>query len=64
MTSKEDLDRAELDDLRAITSVLRNFCEGKKTFKRAMVILTVKTELSEERITYIVKKYFKDGQYQ
>lgn len=59
MKANED-PRQELDDIRAITTVLRNFCEGKNTLKEAMPTLVWRTSIPKERIELLLKKHFKD----
>ena len=60
MTNKySHIDDRDSDDIRAVMNSLRNYCSHVVDIKKAIPIVAEKTGLTQERIKYILKVYFK-----
>lgn len=49
----------DFDDIRAVMNSLRHDCQYIVDIKMAIPIVAKKTGLTEERVIFIIKRYFK-----
>lgn len=51
---------SDLDDLKVITHILRHKCSGVTKASRAILIIVKNSDITKERVCYLIKTYFKD----
>jgi len=59
MNKYSHIDSRDFDDVRSVMNSLRYDCEFVYDIKKAIPIVAEKTGLTQERVKYILKVYFK-----